>query len=114
VEAIVKIERALVVARKARIRRHIPSAPAATQDDAVATPPKWPVLRDARGCFVKGGGGGPGRPPRDALRDAYIADLFAVWKKHGRQAIRQLCEENPAAYLRLILSLVASKRHNSK
>jgi hypothetical protein len=76
----VKIERALVVARKARIRRHIPSG-ATAQDGTVATPPKWPVLRDARGCFVKGGGGGPGRPPRDALRDAYIADLFAVWKK---------------------------------
>ena len=92
-----KIERALVVARKARIRRHIPSG-ATAQDDTIATPPKWPVSRDARGCFVKGGGGGPGRPPRDALKDAYIADLFAVWKKHGRQAIRQLCEETGSIF----------------
>jgi hypothetical protein len=30
------------------------------------------------------------------------------------QALHQLCEERPAADLRLILSLVASKRHNSK
>jgi hypothetical protein len=71
-------------------------------------------LRDVRGRFVKGHAGGPGRPPRDCLREAFTSDLLAVWRRHGKQALRQLCEERPAAFLRLILSLVATKRHNSK
>jgi len=87
----VKIDQALMVARKARIRRHVPHG-AAARDDAVATPSARPVLRDARGCFVKGG---RGRPPRDALGEAYTADLFLAWRRHGKHALRQLCEEDP-------------------
>ena len=89
-----KIDQALMVARKARIRRHVPHG-AAARDDAVATPSARPVLRDARGCFVKGGRGGPGRPPCDALREAFTADLFLAWRRHGKHALRQLCEEDP-------------------
>ena len=64
------------------------------------------ALRDTRGRYLPGGTGGPGRPPRDLLREAYVDDLFAVWKRHGRKAIRQLAEENPAAFLRIMVSLV--------
>jgi hypothetical protein len=35
--------------------------------------------------------------------------LFVVWRRHGRQALQQLCREDPASYLRLIASLVGSK-----
>jgi hypothetical protein len=114
----VKIERALAGAARARIRRRISSDPAAAQSDstgAIASSERSIALRDVHGRFVKGHAGGPGRPPRDCLRDALTSDLLAVWRRHGKQALRQLCEEQPAAYLRLIIaSLVASKRHNSK
>jgi hypothetical protein len=63
-------------------------------------------LRDARGRYLKGWAGGPGRPPRDALRELYVDGFFNVWKTHGRKAIRQLAEENPGAFLRIMVSLV--------
>jgi hypothetical protein len=57
----VKIERALAVAARARIRRRIDSA---LQSDSKRTSSERPiVLRDVRGRFVKGHAGGPGRPP---------------------------------------------------
>jgi hypothetical protein len=109
-EASVKLTRALEIAGKARIRRRI-----AAPSDNTEAPPERPVaLRDARGRYLKGWAGGPGRAPRDALRDAYIADLFAVWKKHGRQAIRQLCEQNPAVYLRLVAGLASPPRKSGE
>ena len=54
-------------------------------------PPRHIVLRDVRGRFAKGRAGGPGRPPRDCLTEAFAADLFLVWRRHGKQALRQLC-----------------------
>jgi hypothetical protein len=64
------------------------------------------VLRDGRGRFVKGT---VGRPPRDCLREAFAADLFLIWRRHGKQALRQLCQEEPRSYLRLMASLVGGK-----
>jgi hypothetical protein len=72
------------------------------------------VLRDARGRFVKGHAGGPGRPPRDSLREAFTSDLLAVWRRHGKQALRQLCQEHPSSYLRLVAGLVTSKSRSSE
>jgi hypothetical protein len=109
-EAAMRIDQALAIAGRARIRRRI-----AAPSDNTEAPPARPIeLRDARGRYLKGWAGGPGRAPRDALRDAYIADLFAVWKKHGRQAIRQLCEENPAVYLRLVAGLASPPRKSGE
>ena len=108
-EASVKLARALTIAGRARIRRRI----AAPSDNAaqVAPPPARPVaLRDTRGRYLKGWAGGPGRAPRDALREMYVDDLFAVWKRHGRQALRQVCQEDPATYLRLMIGLVRKMR----
>jgi hypothetical protein len=108
-EASVKLARALEIAGKARIRRRI-----AAQDDnikQIAPPPARPIeLRDACGRYLKGWAGGPGRAPRDALREMYVDDLFAVWKRHGRQALRQVCQEDPATYLRLMIGLVRKMR----
>lgn len=109
-----KIERALAIAARARVRRYI-SSDATVGSDSTGTRSERSIdLRDVRGRFVKGHAGGPGRPPRDCLREAFTSDLHAVWRRHGKQAVRQLCEERPAAYLRLIVSLVAGKRHNLK
>ena len=94
-------------AGKARIRRRI----AAPSDNTEVPPPERSVeLRDARGRYLKGWAGGPGRAPRDALRELYVDDLFAVYKRHGRQALRQVCQEDPATYLRLMIGLVRKMR----
>jgi hypothetical protein len=108
-EASVKLTRALEIAGKARIRRRI----AAPSDNTaqVAPPPARPAaLRDARGRYLKGWAGGPGRAPRDALREMYVDDLFAVYKRHGRQALQQVCREDPATYLRLMIRLMRKMR----
>jgi hypothetical protein len=104
-EASVKLARALEIAGKARIRRRI-----AAPEDNTEAPPARPIeLRDARGRYLKGWAGGPGRAPRDALRELFD-DLFAVWKRHGRQALRQVCQEDPATYLRLMIGLARKMR----
>ena len=113
VKAIVKIDRALAVAARARIRRHVSSDPAATQGDnteGIASFERTIALRDVRGRFVKGHAGGPGRPPRDCLREALNGDLLLSWSRHGRQALRQLRQENPGSYLRLVAGLVEQFR----
>ena len=105
-EASVKLARALEIAGKARIRRRI----AAPEDNTEAPPARSIELRDARGRYLKGWAGGPGRATRDALREMYVDDLFAVWKRHGRQALQQVCQEDPATYLRLMIALMRKMR----
>jgi hypothetical protein len=106
----VKLARAVEIAGRARIRRRI-AAPNDAASERVAPSSERPVaLRDARGRYLKGWVGGPGRAPRDALRELYVDDLFAVWKRHGRQALRQVCREDPATYLRLMVGLVRKMR----
>ncbi len=75
-----KLDRALAIAGKARIRRYaLPS-----RTEAPSSPSSE---RDARGRYLPRWRGGPGRPPRDALRELYVDDLFHVWKRHGRKVI---------------------------
>ena len=82
-----RIDHALAIAGRARIRRRT-AAPSDAASERVAPSSERPsALRDSLGRFLKGWVGGPGRPPRDALRELYIDDLFAIWKKHGRQVI---------------------------
>jgi hypothetical protein len=101
-----RIDQALAIAGRARIRRRI----AAPEDNTEAPPERPAALRDARGRYLKGWAGGPGRAPRDALRELYVNDLFAVYKRHGRQALRQVCQEDPATYLRLLIGLLRKMR----
>ena len=108
-----KIDRALAIAARARIRRCISSGATAKSDSAGTMSPEVPIaLRDMRGRFVKGHACGLGRPPRDCFR-ALSGDLFLSWRRHGRQALRQLRQENPGSYLRLVAGLVVSERRNS-
>jgi hypothetical protein len=108
----VKITQALAVVARARIRRRISSDAAAKSDNTGTMSPEVPIaLRDMRGRFVKGHACGLGRPPRDCFR-ALSGDLFLSWRRHGRQALRQLRQENPGSYLRLVAGLVESERRS--
>jgi hypothetical protein len=64
--------------------------------------------RDSRGRFVTGNVGGPGRPPgsRNALGEAFLADLQADWTKHGGEVLTQVRTSNPGAYLRVVASVI--------
>ena len=64
--------------------------------------------RDSRGRFKSGNIGGPGRPPgsRNALGEAFVADVYEDWTKHGEAVLAQVRIDNPGAYLRVIASLV--------
>ena len=109
-ECVVKIDRALTIAARARIRRRISSNAAAAHDSIGAiSSSEQRVLRDVRG-LVRGRGAGPGRPPRDCLREAFAADSFLIWRRHGKQALRQLCREEPESYLRLMASLGSTRK----
>jgi hypothetical protein len=65
--------------------------------------------RNDKGQFVLGHNGGPGRPKgsRNQLAEAMIADLYADWCEHGAEAIRQVREERPADYLKVVALLVS-------
>ena len=79
-EVTVRIDHALAIAGRARIRRRT-AAPSDAASERVAPSSERPsALRDGQGRFLRGWVGGPGRPPRDALRELYIDDLFAIWK----------------------------------
>jgi len=39
-----------------------------------------------------------------------LADLYADWCEHGAEAIRQVREDDPAAYLKVIAFLVIEVR----
>jgi hypothetical protein len=106
----VRVDQALVIAARARVRRRI-SSDAVAESNSTRTMPSE-RSRDVRGRFVKGHAGGPGRPPRDCFR-ALNGDMFLSWRRHGRQALRQLRQENPGSYLRLVAGLVVSERRNS-
>jgi hypothetical protein len=49
-----------------------------------------------------------GRPrgSRNRLRGAFLADLAADWEAHGADVIRIVRIEEPAAYLRIVASLM--------
>jgi hypothetical protein len=121
-----KIEQALKIAGRARVRRYIPgeeiiteASSALPQSPASPPPKRPPAVRDARGCFAKGWAGGPGRPKgqgggRDDLREALTSDLFHVLRRHGKHMLQQFCEENPGGYLRLMATMVQPARREHR
>ena len=59
--------------------------------------------------FEPGESGNPaGRPKgsRNKLSEAFVTDLFETWQTHGRKAIERVVNETPAAYLKVVASLV--------
>ena len=69
------------------------------------------LRQDAKtGRFVQGNSGNPaGRPigSRNKLSEAFLADFYADWKKHGVAAVREMRETDIVAYVKIAALLVA-------
>ena len=75
-------------------------------NDGKGTPKKHRGLKEA---WKPGQSGNPnGRPKgsRNRLGEAFVADLLADWEKHGVSTLEQAREKDPAAYLRVVASLL--------
>jgi hypothetical protein len=69
-------------------------------------------LKDEKGRFLQGVSGNVvGRPigSRNKLGEAFLADFYADWKKHGAAAVRKLRETDIVAYVK-IAALLEAKR----
>lgn len=66
------------------------------------------VSRNEKGHFVSGHNGGPGRPKgsRNKLGEAFLDNLYADWQENGVQALKDCRQQNPAAYVKTVASLL--------
>lgn len=64
--------------------------------------------KDEKGRFVAGNSGNGGRPKgsRNKLGEAFIADLHEDWSENGKAALVACRTENPAAYVKVVASLL--------
>ena len=65
------------------------------------------IDRDECGRFLTGNKGG-GRPKgaRNKLGEQFIEAVYTDWCEHGPAALARVREANPAAYVRMIATLV--------
>lgn len=64
--------------------------------------------RDAKnGQFIKGyKGGARPRGARSKLGEAFVEDLRSVWETHGKQALIDCAENEPAQFVRVLAGLL--------
>lgn len=66
-----------------------------------------PAIRDSQGRFLTGNtGGGRRRGSRNRLTETFIAAIENDFAEHGPEALAKLRAVDPAAYLRIVASLV--------
>jgi hypothetical protein len=67
------------------------------------------IPRDARGRFLCGKPGGPGRPFGSFTRISapldFFRDVVADWERHGDAAIRRLRLTDPVRYFLLLVAM---------
>jgi hypothetical protein len=66
--------------------------------------------------FKKGQSGNPqGKPKgsRNKLSEDFLRDLYTNWKKYGKQVLADAREQNPAAYLKVVASLLPKETHHT-
>jgi hypothetical protein len=73
--------------------------------------------RDYRGKFARGNklsrNGGRPLGSRVKLGENFLSELAADFKKHGKQAIQKLREEDNTAYVRVVASVLQSRSEAS-
>jgi len=64
--------------------------------------------RNARGQFILGHSGRGGRPrgARAKLGEAFLEDLRATWEQFGPRALERCAKEEPAAFARIVATLL--------
>ena len=67
--------------------------------------------RDAGGRFLTGNIGGPGRRPgsRNKLGEDFIAAVHDDWVQHGAAVLAKVRKSSPAAYLRVVASIIPQR-----
>jgi hypothetical protein len=70
------------------------------------------ALRDERGRYLKGMGGGPGRPvgSRNKLSEDFLGDLHQSWQQYGAAVLDVLRQEDPVSYVKIVASVVRVDR----
>ena len=65
------------------------------------------VERDERGRFLTGNNGG-GRKvgSRNKLTTEFIDDLYAKWRKHGKNVLDRVIKDDPAAFMRTVAQIL--------
>jgi hypothetical protein len=66
-----------------------------------------PAARDGQGRFLTGNiGGGRKKGSRNRLTETFLAAIESDFAEHGPDALAKLRDDDPAAYLRIVASLV--------
>lgn len=70
-----------------------------------------PAGRNAKGQFVTGSNGGPGRKKgsRNRLTTLFVSKVLEHFERHGDQVLDKLKDEYPAEYARLVRSLILAQ-----
>jgi hypothetical protein len=66
--------------------------------------------------FKKGQSGNPrGKPKgsRNKLSEDFLSDLHEDWQQHGKEVLANTREQNPAAYLKVVASLLRKETHHT-
>ena len=70
--------------------------------------PESDTGRNAKGQFVMGSNGGPGRPrgSRAKLGERFLEELYHAFEKHGAQAIEVVVKRQPDTFLKIVSNIL--------
>jgi hypothetical protein len=63
------------------------------------------------GRFVSGNNGGPGRQrgSRNKLSEAFLADVYESWEKHGAETLERMARDDPSGFVRVVANILPDK-----